>query len=96
MGFKFWPTKGIGTVLPQYEKEFEKVKELCGERGCMKTVIIKYESPGRWFMIFPHIREKQCLIFKNPVIALDPGIRTFQAGYDSLGRFTEYGSGSIE
>lgn len=47
-------------------------------------------------MIFPHIKDKQCSMFENPIIALDPGIRTFQAGYDSLGRFTEYGSGSIE
>jgi hypothetical protein len=33
---------------------------------------------------------------KDTIIALDPGVRTFQAGYDSTGCFTKYGSGDIQ
>jgi transposase len=63
----------------------------------MKTVTVKYESPGRWFMIFPYTKKKtQKSEFAQSIIALDPGIRTFQAGYDSHGQFTEYGTGDIE
>ena len=95
-GFIFWPRKKIGTVLPHSIKDFEKVKLLCGDEGCMKTVTLKYESPGNWFMIFPYTRKKASISdIKRPVIALDPGIRTFQAGYSSLGKFSEYGSGDI-
>lgn len=95
-GFKFWSTKGIGTVKPLIKKDFVKVKSLCGGKGCMKTVTLKYESPGRWFMIFPHVKKKEKILPARPIIALDPGIRTFQTGYDSTGSFSEYGSGDIE
>lgn len=48
-------------------------------------------------MIFPYVKKKvQNSQYLQPVIALDPGVRTFQAGYDSDGKFTEYRSGDIE
>ena len=29
------------------------------------------------------------------IIALDPGVRTFQTGFDNFGQFTEYGKGDV-
>lgn len=97
-GFRFWPTKVNGIVKAKRKKDLEKAKNLCGSDGCRKTGIIKYES-GRWFLILPFVKKKKQQTsdsLQKPVIALDPGIRTFQAGYDSYGRFTEYGTGDIQ
>ena len=102
-GFQFWPRKKLGVIKPKRRKDFEYVKQLCAnqetkrgkKKGCMKTVILKYEYPGRWFMIFPHVRKKKEKTESKPIVVLDPGIRTFQVGYDSTGKITEYGDRNI-
>lgn len=93
--FTFWPSKNIGIVRPKSNKDFKRLKELHGDSGCWMTVTVKFES-GKWFMCFPYIKKKISHVETRPVVALDPGIRTFQSGYDSTGRFINYGSGDIQ
>ena len=60
------------------------------------TATIKYERPGRYYVILTYFATKQPLKAKHPcshasVVALDPGVRVFQTTYDLQGRAREYG-----
>lgn len=91
-GFTFWKTKGTGIVKLFKKKEFKK---LSPEGCCHYEVILKYEKPGRYFLCIPELRKKK--ENKNErMIAFDPGVRTFQTGFDSEGNFVEYGKERIE
>jgi hypothetical protein len=50
-------------------------------------------------MIFPYVKKKQPpaeeMNSRIQAVGLDPSIRTFQAGYDSSGKFIDYGTGDI-
>jgi putative transposase len=74
-------------------KDFLYLKKLCGEEGCKKEVTVKYEY-GKYYMVFPFVYKKQTTRL-NGIIALDPGVRCFQTGYDLEGRFIEYGKQDI-
>jgi IS605 OrfB family transposase len=94
-GFTFWTTKGIGVVLPASQDDCATLRSLFSENGCKATVTLKFEAPNRWFLILPYTKTVQPMPDTRPILALDPGVRTFLAGYDSQGKFTDYGSESI-
>ena len=94
-GFSFWPRMKIGAVKVAKKKELEKVRKLCGEEGSKNRATLKYESPGRYYLIFSYVATKKDIKERTTAIALDPGVRTFQAGYDNTGRFTDIGSKDI-
>lgn len=48
---------------------------------------------ARWFATFPK-QEKTCVNNSDGIIALDPGVRCFQTGFDGH-RFLEFGKGDI-
>ena len=60
------------------------------------TATIKYERPGRYYVILTYLTTKQPLKAEQPcshasVVALDPGVRVFQTTYDLQGRAWEFG-----
>ena len=60
------------------------------------TATIKYERPGRYYVILTYLATKQPLKAEHPcshasVVALDPGVRVFQTTYDLQGRAWEFG-----
>jgi putative transposase len=92
-GFTFWSTKGVGIVKPYNKKELKKLPS-CG--SCDYKVTIKYESPGRYYLLIPLVtKKKQKQPNSGNVIAFDPGVRTFQTGYTDKGQFVEYGKENI-
>lgn len=62
---------------------------------------LKYDSRlirdkcGHFFLCIPEPLEKLDYIPPNDIIALDPGVRTFMAGYDPIGKILEIGSGDM-
>jgi len=49
---------------------------------------------GRWFATFPIERKLLALDYDRGIIALDPGVRCFQTGFDGY-RFLEFGKGDM-
>lgn len=100
-GFSFWPTMQLGTLKPARKQDFDRIQRLSNNtNGSTYRAVMKYETVGhKYSLIFIYERKKQT---KEPLeqapltIALDPGIRTFQAGYDTKGRFVSYGTGDIQ
>jgi putative transposase len=91
-GFVFWSTKGTGIVRPYKKKELQKLpSEACSHH----TVTLKYERPGRYYILIPVVTKKK-EGKQEKSIALDPGVRTFQTGFSSDGNFVEYGKGDIK
>jgi hypothetical protein len=95
-GFSFWERMKIDTVKVAKKRELEALKKLCGEEGSKNRATLKYESPGRYYLIFSYATKKKKTDERTTTaIALDPGVCTFQAGYDSAGKFTDIGCGDI-
>lgn len=61
--------------------------------------MLKYKVPGHYYLIFSYMVKKKTGKEEAPdrttAVALDPGVHTFQAGYDSKGCFSEFGSSGI-
>jgi IS605 OrfB family transposase len=91
-GFAFWSSKGTGLVKPYNKKELLK---LPSEGTAYRTVVLRYERLGRYYLLIPLVTEKK--ENKNEKsIAFDPGVRTFLTGFSSDGNFVEYGKASIK
>jgi hypothetical protein len=65
---------------------------------CPRQATLKYERPGRYYLIVPFEVGAPCKRNDDGrparAIALDPGVRTFQTGFDLLGRCVEIGKDS--
>ncbi len=71
------------------------------EQMTRKESIIKYEN-GRYYVLVVYgiepIVRPQAAVGSSVVmkaVALDPGVRTFNAMYDTKGRFGEIGTGQV-
>jgi IS605 OrfB family transposase len=65
---------------------------------CHCTVTLKYESPGRYYMIVPILKRQTKTEPRNEnfkFISFDPGVKTFQTGMDHEGNIIEIGKESI-
>lgn len=91
-GFIFWETKGTGLVKPYKKKE---LKKLPSRAFSEHKVVVKYERPGRYYLLIPLVTKKKNHA-STKTIAFDPGVRTFQTGFNSDGNFVEYGKGEIK
>jgi transposase len=63
-----------------------------------RQIKLTFEKPDRYYLSLPfNIKDKPMKEMPEEprVIALDPGIRTFQTGYESRGHFHEFGKGNI-
>jgi transposase len=99
-GLVFWASKKLGNLLPWSKRDFERMQIRLGRSGCITMrAVLKYTQPGRYYILLPYISQTS----KNPthptakqgieksIVALDPGCKTFQAGYDNSGLFMEFG-----
>ncbi len=76
-GFIFWSTKGTGILRPYKKNELQKLRsEACSRH----TVTLKYEGPGKYYILIPVVTKKK-ESKREKSIALDPGVRTFQTGF---------------
>jgi putative transposase len=93
-GFKFWSDSEFGILKPYKKKELTKLTERNGGSSeCKSVATLKYERPGRYYMIIPiTIKKSEPSEEAREVIAFDPGVRCFQTGFDSSGRVIEYGN----
>ena len=63
----------------------------------MRQIKLTLERPGHYYLSFPYEKTKKSQEEKpvKKVIALDPGVRTFQTGYNTEGNFYEFGRGGV-
>lgn len=56
---------------------------------------LTFEKPDRYYISIPITKDETAKSRKNnpKIIALDPGVRTFQTGFDTEGCFHEFGKG---
>jgi len=94
-GFIVWPTYIKGEIKVKQKRELKRLTDLIPEKGCDYTAILKYESPGRYYMIVPFKMKIKKREPNGKIIALDPGVRTFQTGFDNNGDFKEFGKGDF-
>jgi putative transposase len=71
------------------------LKKLSSQRFSDYRATVKYERPGGYYILIPIVIKKTNSP-SNKVIAFDPGVRTFQTGFNSDGNFVEYGKGEIK
>ena len=91
-GFSFWSSKGTGHVKPYHKRELNRLPG----NECHSRATIKYESPGKYYLLIPILIDKKTRnTMKQSAIAFDPGVRTFQTGFNNKGQFVEYGKREI-
>jgi transposase len=77
-------------------RELEKLTTLVGIQNTHNRVTLKYERPGRWYLVVPvDVPKTTTMALDNDearVVALDPGVRTFLTGVDTEGQALEYGT----
>jgi putative transposase len=68
-----------------------------GSNECKRLVEVVWEKPDRFYVCFTYTKANQEKPTEDhpTAAALDPGVRTFQTGYDSSGNFFEAGKGAI-
>ena len=93
-GFSFWSTFKLGTLKSKQKRELRRLSEVVGSKSSDRTCILKYHH-GRYYMIVPFVTKAKKKKTNKKIIALDPGVRTFQTGFDNFGKFTEYGKGDV-
>jgi putative transposase len=103
-GFKFRCNHIDGVVNVKSRTEFDRVKQMLKEQNgnndpqtCRKQVKLTWERPNRYYLCFTYAKKKKSAILteNKKIIALDPGVRTFQTGYDTEGIFHEFGRGDV-
>lgn len=66
---------------------------------CRRQIKLMWERSNRYYLCFTYDKQKEECEKENTVsqkiVALDPGVRTFQTGYDMDGTFYEYGRGDV-
>jgi hypothetical protein len=72
-----------------------------GERGTRQQVAVKYDHGRYYLQVQRFLTDNIKPRLRSPtepakVVALDPGIRTFQGVADSAGRFSEIGEAQVE
>ena len=55
-----------------------------------------YHKSGLWYYSIPKLVKIEDNVPENVVISLDPGVRTFQTGYDPTGNIYEIGKGDMK
>ena len=90
-------------VACRHRRDFKRWLELAEQSVYTREAnafecIVKYEQPGRYFLILPYVATVpvQPKAAAHPqdvsVVALDPGVRTFQTAYDTGGQVRKYGT----
>jgi transposase len=66
--------------------------------GCTSSVTLKFDRNHGYFLCIPYWKKKttEYVQPRHLAVALDPGVRSFQTTYDSVGASTKYGYRSIE
>jgi transposase len=66
--------------------------------GCASSVTLKFDRNHGYFLCIPYWKKKttEYVQPRHLAVALDPGVRSFQTTYDSVGTSTKYGYRSIE
>lgn len=93
-GFQVWPTF-IGNIKVKQQRELRRLSEIIHEKSSDYSAILKYESPAKYYMIITYKTEIQHRKNNQKIIALDPGVRTFQTGFDNNGDFKEFGKKDV-
>jgi transposase len=93
--FSFWPNSKLGPLKVRQKRELKRLSKLEASKESHARAILKYESPGRYYMIILSIQKKKKKISTGRIVALDPGVNQFQVGFDNHGNFTEFGKGDI-
>ena len=57
-----------------------------------KDMIIKRESPGRYYLLVPYEYNKIKNNKTDTIVSIDPGVRTFHTFYDPIGKVGEIGN----
>lgn len=97
-GFEFWPRSKMGRVRVKDKRELEKLTKIVGKNESDTRACLTFETPNRYYMCVSYdVRKenKQKNVDDVSCIAFDPGVRTFQTGFDGM-KYVEYGNGSIE
>ena len=90
--FSFWKKYKLGELKTTQKRELKRLSKVVGSNSSDRTCILKYYH-GRYYMIVPFVTKIKEKKKNEKIIALDPGVRTFQTGFDNFGKFTEYGKG---
>lgn len=93
-GFVFWPTF-IGKIKVKQQRELRRLSEIIPSKSSDYSAVLKYESPGKYYMIVIFKTEIQKRENNQKIIALDPGIRCFQTGFSNNGDFEEFGKQDV-
>lgn len=105
IGFKL-PFRDFPGVIEIYsEHEFKRIQDILSnpESGhspdkVTRMLTIKWEQPNHFYICFPftNIIKQQPTPTQKYIVAMDPGVRTFQTSYDLQGSFTEVGKGDFQ
>jgi len=93
-GFKVWPNF-IGNIKVKQKRELRRLTEIIPSKSSDYSSVLKYESPGKYYMIIIYKTKIQQKNNNQKIIALDPGVRTFQTGFDNNGDFREFGKKDV-
>jgi transposase len=93
--FFFWRNSKIGALKVRQKRELKRLSKLESSKESHSRAILKYESPGRYYMVVLSVQKKKKKTPNGKILALDPGVNQFQVGFDNHGNFTEFGHGDI-
>ncbi|KAI3656252.1 hypothetical protein MP638_006813, partial [Amoeboaphelidium occidentale] len=105
LGFKL-PLQDFPGVIEIYsEHEFRRIQDILSDPDSghspdkvTRMLTIKWEQPNHFYVCFPftNIIKQQPTPTQKYIVAMDPGVRTFQTLYDLQGSFTEVGKGDFQ
>ncbi len=90
--------KVMNILLKQNEEVFEKTNQNPNCVKCHRQVTLLWEYPDNWSLCFNYAKPKKIYPQDEEprVIALDPGVRTFQTGFGTDGIYSEFGKDGIK
>lgn len=69
-GFKFWRNSKIGKIKVHQKRELKRLSALTPSQFSDHKATLKYESPGRYFMIVSFVIQKKIKTNTSKIIAL--------------------------
>ena len=86
---KIFSAKGIGNL--RFGKKWNGIWNRLSKNGFQHDMTIEKTVTGRYYLIVLTVRSTKTLNGRKPIVALDPGVRTFQTGYDPSGKVLSLG-----
>ena len=86
---KIFTAKGIGYL--RFKKKWQKIWNKLSKDGFQRDMSIEKTVTGRYYLIVPMKRNTEKIKDRNPIVSLDPGVSTFQTGYDPMGKVLSLG-----